>query len=106
MEFNISQKTDPETENFEIHIDGDKGFLDSFNKIAKLILDAFASTARILAKQRESEKSKKPIIYNKLHTIKMDEISANKIIDNNPDLIDRIVLVKEVDDTVIGIRIK
>jgi len=107
MKFNISYKSDAETEESILNITGDKKFADSISKLIKSIQDIIFNMTPIFVDHIKSKKQSEKVAYiNESHTITMDEKSANMIIDNNPHLINRITLIKEQDGTVIGIELK
>ncbi len=107
MDFTISQKTDPETKHSTFTIEGDEDFTTLLNSIAKGIMELIPLIPYIISKKRDVEKLvNEPTGFPNSITLNMGEVLASNILDLNPDFMDRITLIKRVDDTVIGITIK
>ncbi|KKN90970.1 hypothetical protein LCGC14_0225540 [marine sediment metagenome] len=106
MEFNISQKTDSETKHSTFTVEGDEDFMGVISVIINALKEVLLMMPYALGKKgRQNEKYNSPVRLRTINTIKMDKSMANIIIDNNPDLFDRIALIKNADGKVIAITI-
>ena len=67
MEFNISHKTDPETKNFKIVIEGDKEFSDAIKKSSIFFNDLMNTLLNQIAEiyKKKKQKSLIPIEIQK-----------------------------------------
>lgn len=76
MEFNISQKTDPETKRFKIVIEGDKEFSDSIKKSGIFLNDLMNTFLQEVA-EIYKKKKQKPLIP--IEILKDEELSDSKL---------------------------
>lgn len=116
MEFNISQKTDPETKGFKIVIEGDKEFKGALNKSAVFFNDLMNTLLNQIVEIYRKEKQK-PLTpteltlvdgfpLDKTHTIAVNDYMADLIINANQEIIDKIVLIKDSNGKTLGLEIK
>ena len=112
MEFNISYKVDSETGKANINVVGDKVFAEKLTKFIEDVQEMFQIIPSIASKKLSSPLNMIEPMETELYvekesaTIKADNILAELIFSMNPDLIDKIVIIKDSDSKTIGLRFK
>ena len=109
MEYNISQKINQENGRSTFTIEGDSEFYTSVSEIIKAFKDTLLNIPRILSNQRFPKRrhSKAPIpTTDSSFTIKANSGIAGSVIKANPDIMDKIVMIKDVNGNVLGLKFK
>jgi len=103
MEYNISQKINPENGRSVFSIEGDKEFTAFTNSLFSTFKDVLLQMPYMIKKQRHI---KPAVTADFFYTIKIDDEIAEAILLKNPDIIDKIKLVKNSDGKTFGLQVK
>ena len=102
MEYNISQKVNKENGRSTFTIEGDKEFTAYINSLFSTFKDVLLQMPFAIGKFNKVIKPSPDFQY----IIKIDDEIAEAILLKNPDITDKIKLVKDSDGNTLGLQVK